>query len=166
MKEMVLVVSMTPVMYSDISGDLPEWLNLDRAIMGYLWTNHTFLMWMLDDYYKIASGDVYFIPNENGGGKIWNSYRVQNPVIVIWYSYQLRTEYPDSICGSPEGIAAEWMLHNLLSDGFYFPSKVGLFKKELDSATHTDIDRTVFHEERWYVVASSVAIQYSMINIV
>lgn len=119
-------------------------------------------MWLADDYNDIASGDVRFIPNENGGGQIENSHKVQNPVIVLWYSYQLKSNYHEHISGSPEGVAAEWMLHNLLYDGFYLPSKVGLFRDELDSAAHTDIGRTVFHEDRWYVLVPTVAVQYSM----
>jgi hypothetical protein len=159
---MVLVVSMTPVMYSDISGYAPEWWNKETLIKVNLWMNHTFLMWMADDYNDIASGDVRFVPNVNGGGQIENSHKVQNPVIVLWYSYKLRSEYGDNIDGSPQGIAAEWMLHNVLFDGLYLPSNVGLFRGELDSAAHTDIGRTVFHENRWYVLVPTVAFQYSM----
>jgi hypothetical protein len=149
-------------MYSDISGLSRESI-LEFLEKYYWWSNHPYLMWMADDYNDVKSGDVYFIPDEeNGGGKIWNSHKVQNPTIVLWYSYKLKSDYGEYIDGSPEGIAAEWMLHNTLYNGFYLPSKVGVFEGKLNQAAHTDIGKTVFHENRPLLIVPTLAIQYSM----
>jgi hypothetical protein len=114
---------------------------------------------MIDDYIDIVTGDVHFEPNENGGGQIKNSYKVQNPVIVLWYSYKLKSKYGDTIKGSPQGVAAEWILHNTLYDIFYLPSRFSFCSGWLESAQHTDIGYTSFNDS-WVVAIPTITIQY------
>jgi hypothetical protein len=121
------------------------------------------LVWAAQDIYDIASGNVYFKETDNGdGGQIVNSYKVQNPYVVLGYSIYLRyfSEHKNCFDGSAAGIAAEWIAHNIAFDATYFPSRFGLLEKENESSRHLDLGRTVFNEKRWYVRGFSGIIEY------
>ena len=54
------------------------------------------------------------------------------------------------------------MIHNAAYDALFLPNKIGILEKEFKRASHTDIGRTIFHEDEWYIVGPTVALQYSM----
>jgi len=140
-----------PVMYTDSDGDFPILIFLIAA---------AYAIWAAQDIYDIVSGDVYF--NEAGdGGQIVDSYKVQNPTVVFGYSIYLRyfSDSKDCFDGSATGIAAEWMVHNIGYDLTFIPSKFGYLQNINDRAIHTDLGRTVFAEDDWYVRYPALAIQ-------
>jgi len=139
-------------MYTDSDGDNPIAIII---IIAYL-------IWEAQDVYDIISGDVHFDANSTGdGGKIVNSYKVQNPSVVIGYSIYLRyfSEHKDSFDGSAAGIASEWIWHNVGYDITFIPCKFGLLEDYNDRAASADIGRTVFNESNWYVKYPSMVIE-------
>lgn len=138
-------------MYTDSDGDFPILIFLVAA---------AYAIWAAQDIYDIVSGDVYF--NEAGdGGQIVDSYKVQNPTVVFGYSIYLRyfSDSKDCFDGSATSIAAEWMIHNIGYDLTFIPSKLGYLQNINDRAIHTDLGRTVFTEDDWYVRYPTLAIQ-------
>jgi hypothetical protein len=116
----------------------------------------------MDDLSDIASGEVHFIPNENnGGGKIVNSYKVQNPVVVLIYSHYLREEYGDYLYGSPVGVAGEWIVHSSLYDVVFIPNAFFDLENISKAAKHTDVGYTSFND-RVIVAAPTIFLQYSI----
>jgi RHS repeat-associated protein len=106
---------------------------------------------MVEDLIDLASGEVYFEPDDDGGGQIVNSSEIINPSVTLGYSLYLRyaSEYTDSFDGSASGIAAEWNAHNA---AYYWYT---YFQKDEDkslSAMHTDVGRTFFDDDRDEVV--------------
>ncbi|MFA5007103.1 MAG: RHS repeat-associated core domain-containing protein, partial [Candidatus Izemoplasmatales bacterium] len=145
-----------PVMYTDSDGDFPIWLLILTVV---------YATWATQDVIDIANGDVYFEESESGdGGRIVNSYKVQNPSVVLGYSIYLRyfSGHGDCFNGTATGIASEWMVHNAGYDITYIPSRFGFLESENDRAAHADIGRTVFNEKEWYVSFPSVIIETSM----
>jgi RHS repeat-associated protein len=145
-----------PVMYTDSDGDFPIWLLIFTVV---------YAIWAAQDVIDIANGDVYFEESETGdGGRIVNSYKVQNPSVVLGYSIYLRyfSGHSDCFDGTSTGIASEWMVHNAGYDATYVPSLFGVFKDYNIRAKDADIGRTVFNEKEWYVSIPSVIIETSM----
>lgn len=112
---MVLVVTITPVMYSDISGE--------SIILAILAVGLT--IWTAWDVYQIYQGELQFNPVN---GDLENSHKVQNPATIFGYSLFLKyssdnTEFFEGCAG---GIAAEWIWHNILFDGSYLLEKIDI----------------------------------------
>jgi hypothetical protein len=136
-------------MYMDSDGDCPRLIWLIVA---------AYVAWAVQDVYDIIAEEVTFIEDDHGnGGQIENSYKVQNPSVVVGYSIYLRyfSKHKDCFDGSAGGIADEWLVHNIAYDLTWLPSQFGIWEKANDSAKHVDVGRTVFDDQRWYVVASS-----------
>ena len=139
-------------MFTDSDGDNPIALII---IMAYL-------IWATQDVYDIISGNVHFDTNSTeNGGKIVNSYKVQNPSVVIGYSIYLRyfCEHRENFDGSAAGIASEWMAHNVGHDLTVVMSVLGIGADWNKRAKHADVGRTIFNEEEWYVKYPSVVIE-------
>ena len=101
---------------------------------------------------------------ENEGGRIVNSYKVQNPTVVIGYSIHLRffSDSKDCFDGSAAGIAAEWIVHNVGYDLTYVPSKFGVLETTNIRAADADIGRTIFNEDDLFVILPSLVVQASL----
>jgi len=143
-----------PVMYSDISGEFPVLITI--AAIAYT-------SWAVHDIYQIASGNVVFIPDdENEGGVIENSYKVQNPTVIYGYSIYLRyfSDNKDCFDGSAAGIASEWIVHNAAFDLSYIPSKLGFLGRQNEQAMHANFGKTVFDDGRWYVEIPSASVEF------
>lgn len=142
-------------MYTDSDGDNPI-----AKIIVILYA-----IWIYHDVKVIANGGIYFEESKTGdGGRIVNSYKVQNPSVVLGYSIYLRyfSGHSDCFDGTASGIASEWMVHNAGYDATYIPSLFGVFKDYNIRAKDADIGRTVFNEKEWYVSIPSVIIETSM----
>jgi RHS repeat-associated protein len=143
-----------PVMYSDISGEFPVLISIAAIV---------YVIWIAHDIYQIASGNVEFIPDEeNNGGLIENSYKVQNPTVIYGYSIYLRyfDENRDCFDGSAAGIAAEWIVHNAAYDISYIPSNLGFSSRQNEQAMHANIGRTLYDDGRWYVELPTAGVEF------
>ncbi len=142
-----------PVMYTDSDGDFPILILIIVAV---------YVAWAAQDVYDIVTKEVSFVENAEGnGGRIIDSYKIQNPSVVVGYSIYLKyfSEHKDCFDGSAGGIAAEWIVHNIAYDVTYFPSQLGFWNKANDSAAQVDFGRSIFNDPRWYVVGVSRAVE-------
>jgi RHS repeat-associated protein len=104
-----------PVMNVDPNGDSFLLILLISAL----------IVWAIQDISDIVAGDVYFDPNRE---EIINSYKVQNPYVVIGYSIYLKyfSENKEYFSGSASGIYGEWMWHNVIYDGLTITNFIGI----------------------------------------
>jgi RHS repeat-associated protein len=140
-----------PVMFIDSDGDCPILIWLIVA---------AYVAWGIQDICDIANGEISVEETESGIN-IVDSYKVQNPSVVIGYSIYLRyfSEHKESFDGSAAGIASEWIWHNVGYDVTVIPSKFGFLQDYNDRAASVDIGRTIFNESNWYVKYPSVVIE-------
>ena len=140
-------------MYTDSDGDFPILILVIVAL---------YTAWAVHDVIEIVTEEVKFVEDADGnGGQIENSYKVQNPSVVLAYSIYLKyfSEHKDCFDGSASGIAAEWMAHNVGYDLTVVTSLVGIGEDWNKRAKHADIGRTIFNEKEWYVKYPSIAIE-------
>lgn len=140
-------------MYTDSDGDFPIWLLIFTVV---------YAIWAAQDVIDIVTKEVTFVADKNGvGGQIVNSYKVQNPSVIVGYSIYLRyfSEHKNCFDGSSGGIVAEWIVHNIAFNATNIPSKLGFWESENDSAKHVDVGRTIFEDPRWFVVDASRIIE-------
>lgn len=79
---MVISEYITPVMYTDSDGDSPVLIWIIVAL---------YVAWAIQDVIDIVTDEVAFVEDVNGnGGRIIDSYKVQNPSVVVGYSLYLR----------------------------------------------------------------------------
>jgi RHS repeat-associated protein len=145
-----------PVMNVDPSGEFAT------AIVVIL-----VIVWTISDAGKIVDGEVYFDSNT---GEIKNSYLIQNPIVMLGYSYYLK--YYSSDCtyfsGSYEGIFGEWMGHNLWYNSLKSLEFVGItsvlsYDVEflITSAENSGLGHSIFEETRVGVLAPSLLFMYA-----
>jgi len=107
---------------------------------------------------KEKDSTLRFDPRTNNGGKIVNSFTVTSIVDIWKYSYDLKQQYPDNFEGSYEGIAVEWVVHNIAC---YVPFL------SLDRAKDADVGSTIFEDDHtgmnvamWAVYAYMYPVQF------
>ena len=134
-----------PVVFADYTGTAPEYCVDDPAVeLGKIigeWISNT-----IDAFNrrkeeieekKRENSEVKFKPNEDGGGKIVNSYTITGWDEIYEYSSNIKEEYPSNFKGSVEGMAVEWAVHNVAC---YIP----FF--DLDKAKDVDLGSTIFDD--------------------
>lgn len=134
---MLMFNHITPVMYTDYSGEFPCLISL--AIVAYVG-------WAVVDIITVAKGEIHY---DEENAEIVNSYKVQNPTIILGYSIYLKyfSDNKGYFEGSAGGIAGEWIAHNILYDSLYIPNKLGLVDDDyLNSAMYAGIGRSIFDE--------------------
>ena len=86
---------------------------------------------------KKQANAVTFVPNSSGGGQVTNSFTITNWSDIYQYSCNLKQQYPEQFKGSPEGMAVEWVAHNVAC---YIPFL------DLDRAKDVDFGATIFDD--------------------
>ena len=147
-------------MFTDSTGKFPILITLVIGI---------YVAWVVHDINQINSGDVYF---DSVTGEIINSYKVQNPFVILGYSIQLKyfSEDKEYFSGSASSIYGEWMWHNILFDGFATADSLGIhnifgYKTSdlLDNAKFVGLGHNIFEEiDRPLVLIPSLIIEGSI----
>lgn len=129
---MIMSDCITPVMYTDRDGNFPILILIIAAV---------YIAWGIQDIYDIANGEISVEETESRI-RIVDSYKVQNPSVVIGYSIYLRyfSQHRQSFDGSAAGIASEWIWHNVGFDVTFIPSKFGFWQDYNDRAASLDIE--------------------------
>lgn len=144
-------------MYADSDGDNPIAIILGPSL----------IVWTVTDIVSITSGCVYF---DSRTREIKNSYKVQNPIVMLGYSIFLTTLSKDAeyFNGSYAGVFGEWMWHNLMYDSLCITQTIGVesifgYKTHdlMNRASEVGLGRNIFEEDDLVVLLPSIA--YEMI---
>ncbi len=126
-----------PVMCSDKSGYMPEWLETGLAILGFVVGSAS--VSTTNDICMIKEKQVYVDKGKTNSENVHieNSYKIITPWVMYGYSFYLNHINPDSkdvIQGSTVGVYYEWQLHN-------FAAWLGIGG---DSAKDLDVGKSIF----------------------